>query len=142
MLIAGSHDLKASGSKRKQSAGDGLCEVSSEASEPGEGGGLRRSKRRKSGGDKRAHEQGDNGASKQKCCHRSNSGSRSRVENCTAGKLPARLSLGHDLNTPSSASRPTFGNCCSLHLQFVLASRVSLGQGGRHVLQVDYVLAA
>ena len=52
--LNGRHDLKASGSKRKQSA-DGLCEASSEASEPGEGGGLRRSKRRRSGGGKRAH---------------------------------------------------------------------------------------
>ena len=32
-----------------------MCEASSEASEPGEGGGLRRSKRSESGGDERAH---------------------------------------------------------------------------------------
>ena len=54
VCVAGPHDLKASGSKVKQSA-HGLCKASSEASEPGEGGGLRRSKKSRIGGDEVAH---------------------------------------------------------------------------------------
>ena len=50
----GRHDWKRRG-RKESNPPDGLCEASSEASEPGEGGGLRRSKRSKSGGDERAH---------------------------------------------------------------------------------------
>ena len=59
--------MKASGSKRKQSA-DGLCEASSEASKPGEGGGLCRFKRKRIGSDERAHER--NGATWHSCSRR------------------------------------------------------------------------
>jgi len=88
-------------------------------------------------------EQGDNEASKQKCCHRSSSGSGSQVEKCTTGKLLVRLTLGRVLNTAAWSSRPPSGMSCSLQLHFVLASRVSLGQGdSRVVLQTVCSLAS